>query len=908
MSYQGKPGTSFGKNPREVQGAYGSQLMKQNKTREESIPNNTTLNINPNQFKTNQFIETGGINPGYNTKTNHKKNLKLNNMSHNMNNMSQSYSSPNHYSSTSNTPTMKSINKKDLFSVLSPKTKKELLSLNLVKGGINNLYNNFNYTTNINNNERLIEQINLNLNMNNVNNVNVNNINHINANIHPDLGVLTTSNKRVAVGSLGAKGTNKGSNKSVNNGLNIGTNNGTNNGLNIGTNKGMNKGTSNVRKNLPNIEIDNDGDDDFDEEFNIDNEGNISDAGDEGFNVDYEEDFNVNSAGGFNVGNNGDFNVGNPGGFTGNVSSSFSPNKAFNINNSTSFKPNYTNDFDEDIEVLVDYNYKAVNTSPSPKKTFSNKAKFPNKSLIIHNTIDKNRNIAGDMKENIINLRDSNNNPYSLNKSLSGYSSPKYTKLIDSLKFQFSEITGDKEKTLKKNFTVKESKLGNNKINIKDENENEDQVVNKNNKVISGNKREISATPTASAVNSDKNRININMNMNQIAENDKNLNSYHSNKLLHSSNTNPNSSHVKSSLNSSNNLNLDNPIFKKIAHIKKSSFNIGNAYATAQGNTSAGINLSVSNIINKGKKTLNASTNNITTNTSIINTNASIVMNTTSNNNNTSGKVSIETRNEANTSTSNNEYKPAITAPAEIEREKFKSPTAPSRHLAKTTNREKEREKENSTSVSTSTKANSKTKNFSVGPGIGTNSGINSGINVGTNSGPNVGFGSPVNNVSSSGVISNTASIINVGNSFSPTASLKRGLRRDVSNNKLSDKAVGGNSNKSSKVNIGSNVNGDEGISSGKSPLVLSSVGVNTDADFDKDSAGLIASGSITSTENVPDEVFFKDKRYEELVNKLKAVSDENKFLREEDKNLKFTIEVLKSYTKVQEVRKSTYI
>jgi hypothetical protein len=123
-------------------------------------------------------------------------------MSHNKNNMSQLYSSPNHYSST---PTMKSItgNKKDLFSVLSPKTKKELLSLNLVKGGINNLYNNFNYTTNINNNERLIEQINLNLNMNNVNNVNVNNINHINANIHPNLGVLTTSNNRVAVGSVG---------------------------------------------------------------------------------------------------------------------------------------------------------------------------------------------------------------------------------------------------------------------------------------------------------------------------------------------------------------------------------------------------------------------------------------------------------------------------------------------------------------------------------------------------------------------------------------------------------------------------------------------------------------------------------------------------------------------------------
>jgi hypothetical protein len=59
-----------------------------------------------------------------------------------MNNMSQSYSSPNHYSST---PTMKSItgHKKDLFGVLSSKTKKELLSLNLVKGEINNLYDNF---------------------------------------------------------------------------------------------------------------------------------------------------------------------------------------------------------------------------------------------------------------------------------------------------------------------------------------------------------------------------------------------------------------------------------------------------------------------------------------------------------------------------------------------------------------------------------------------------------------------------------------------------------------------------------------------------------------------------------------------------------------------------------------------
>lgn len=836
MSYQGKPMTSS-KNNRDANSGYGSNLNKLNKTREESAPGTKIINTNLTQSKNSQFIETAGYTnlnvnntniPAY-ARTNHKKNLKLNNLNTNVNsnsnsyNMSQSYCSPNHYSSNTNTPTTKSINKKDLFSVLSPKTKKELLSLNLVKGGINNLYNNFNYTTNINsnNNERHIEQINLNLNMNNVNNVNVNNINHINANIHPDLGMMTTNSKIVNVGSLS-----------------------------------MNKKNM-ARKNIPNIAIDNEEENNiYEQEFNIDNEGNLSENE---FHIDYEEE---------------QYPPINPGEIP------------------------YANIYDEEIDMLPDYNYKVLNTSPSPSK--HDNLKFPNKSLLIHNTststLDKKRNDKF-IKENVINIRDSafmssninNNNSNLVNnigntsKSISGYSSPKYTKLIDSLKFQFSEIT-NKEKTLKKNFTLKENKF-NNKLNIKDDqvegeraeiSQNEQQEINRdvnnniNNKNLNKKKftSDIGSTPKltstslnkhstgGSSVTSDKNRERLNPNsnvnsvgakiqisINQVSEVDKPLNSYNSNKLLHSHNSNISSSHVKSPLNSSHsNVNLDNPIFKKIAHIKKTSFNLGHCNINNLNQNSSNISKTLNNFpststsqdqpndsnlnfINKNKKKLNASSSNITNNNTcnisgvnIVNTNASIVINSSSNLNST-GKRTIENRTDdnLNLSTYNNEYKPVITAPAELEKERYMSPTAQTKHTNKASNRDKEK----------------------------------------------VTCGFANNN-------------LNIANCFSPNSMFKRNNKRDVSNSNINTSSI--NFRPTEKNN---------------SELKIS-VGINTDENFGKDNK--------FSTENINDEVFFNDKRYLDLLGRLKDIEEENKFLKDEDKNLKFTIEILKSYTKVQEV------
>lgn len=836
MSYQGKPMPSS-KNNRDANSGYGSNLNKLNKTREESAPGTKNINTNLSQSKNSQYIENGGntnvnVNntniPAY-ARTNHKKNLKLNNLNTNINsnnncyNMSQSYCSPNHFSSNTNTPTTKSINKKDLFSVLSPKTKKELLSLNLVKGGINNLYNNFNYTTNINsnNNERHIEQINLNLNMNNVNNVNVNNINHINANIHPDLGMMTNS-KILNVGPLS-----------------------------------MNKKNM-VRKNIPNIEIDNEEENNiYEQEFNIDNEGNLSENE---FHIDYEED---------------QYPPVNPGEIP------------------------YANNYVEEIDMLPDYNYKVLNTSPSPSK--HDNFKFPNKSLLINNTststLDKKRNDKF-IKENVINLRDSAfmssnvnnistnfvNNIGNTNKSISGYSSPKYTKLIDSLKFQFSEIT-NKEKTLKKNFTLKENKF-NNKINIKDEEvegerteivQNEQQerkreINNNTNKNKNPNKNKITtdigSTPKltstslnihstgGSSVTSDKNRERLNSNsninsvgakmhisINQVSEVYKPLNSYNSNKLLHSHNSNISSSHVKSPLNSSNsNVNLDNPIFKKIAHIKKTSFNLGHYNINNLNQNSSNIsttlnnfpstsasqdqpNASNLNFINKNKKKLNASSSNITNNdtfnisgVNLINTNSSIVINSSSNLNST-GKRTIENRTDdnLNLSTCNNEYKPVITAPAELEKERYMSPTAQTKHTNKASNIDKE----------------------GVTCGLANNN-------------------------------------LNVANCFSPNSMFKRNNKRDASNS---------NVNTSNIIFRPAEENNSE---------LKISVGINTDENFVKDDK--------FSTENINDEMFFNDKRCLNLLGRLKDIEEENKFLKEEDKNLKFTIEILKSYAKVQEV------
>jgi hypothetical protein len=71
--------------------------------------------------------------------------------------------------------------------------------------------------------------------------------------------------------------------------------------------------------------------------------------------------------------------------------------------------------------------------------------------------------------------------------------------------------------------------------------------------------------------------------------------------------------------------------------------------------------------------------------------------------------------------------------------------------------------------------------------------------------------------------------------------------------------------------------------------------------------ADLVERSVLLTTESVPDSVFLKDKCYEELMEKLKDKNEENKFLKEEERNLKFTIEVLKSYTKVQEVKKKFF-
>ena len=85
------------------------------------------------------------------------------------------------------------------------------------------------------------------------------------------------------------------------------------------------------------------------------------------------------------------------------------------------------------------------------------------------------------------------------------------------------------------------------------------------------------------------------------------------------------------------------------------------------------------------------------------------------------------------------------------------------------------------------------------------------------------------------------------------------------------------------------NVNSTINDNSNKNTIAFSDNEINNTNDGVKVKA---VNSDNTSTENVPDEIFFNDKRYVSTMEKLKNLNDENKILKEEDKNLKFTIEV----------------
>jgi len=59
----------------------------------------------------------------------------------------------------------------------------------------------------------------------------------------------------------------------------------------------------------------------------------------------------------------------------------------------------------------------------------------------------------------------------------------------------------------------------------------------------------------------------------------------------------------------------------------------------------------------------------------------------------------------------------------------------------------------------------------------------------------------------------------------------------------------------------------------------------------------------INSSENIPDFIYFKDNRYLEMLEKYQKIKDKNIFYETEEINYKLTIDILKSYIKLQEVK-----